>query len=212
MGDGDEGQLGLGDEANRLAPTIVGAQAAFGKLPVLTVVCGHCHSLVVTKDGALWTFGRESHGALGHNDCNTRLVPTHFEAQHFGNANIISVAGVSHSAAVTGQGTLYTWGEASGLGHMNREAKLVPMRIAPSLLQGACVGRCHDLPPIHALAFAMGTHSLLGSGAAPTAVATGGSSWMRPGSSGSKARRLLLLTRTRTVNMSRCQASWYSGW
>jgi len=55
---------------------------------------------------------------------NNRLVPTHIEAQHFGNASIVSVAcGDSHSAAVTEEGTLYTWGEASGLGHDNGETK-----------------------------------------------------------------------------------------
>jgi len=173
------GQLGLGDDANRLAPTLVGVEVAFGGSPVLTVACGDFHSLVVTKDGALWTFGND--GALGHNDRNTRLVPTRMEAQHFGNANIVSVAGGHfHSAAVTVEGTLYTWGHASGLGHADREAKWVPTRIDPSLLQGARVGPCHGLPPMHALAFAMGTHSRLGSCTAPTAsVAAGGSSQRR---------------------------------
>ena len=50
----------------------------------------------------------------------------------------------------------------------------MPTRIVPSLLQDAR-RRCQDLPPMHALAFAMGTHSRLGSRAAPTAVAAGGS-------------------------------------
>jgi len=60
--------LGQGDKANRLAPTLVGVQAAFGGSSVLTVACGDCHSLVVTKDVVLWTFGRGSHGALSHNE------------------------------------------------------------------------------------------------------------------------------------------------
>jgi len=179
-GGGRYGQLGLGDEANRLVPTLVGAGAAFGGLPVLTVACGEIHTLAVTKDGALWTFGNGAIGALGHNDHNNRLVPTRIEAQHFGNANIVSTAGGgSHSAAVTEDGTLYTWGNASGLGHADGEAKLVPTRIAPSLLKSARVGRCHDLPTLHALAFAMGTHSRLGSRAAPMAVAAGGRSKRR---------------------------------
>ena len=123
----------------------------------------------MTKDSTLWTFGSGDDGALGHTDRNNRLAQTRIEAQHLGNAKIVSVAGgVSHSAAVTEEGTLYTWGNASGLGHANAEAKLVPTRITPSLLQGARVGPCHDLPPMHALAFAMGTHSRLGSCAAPT--------------------------------------------
>jgi len=178
-GYGRIGQLGLGDKTDRLAPTLMRAEAVFGGSPVLTVACGVYHSLVVTKDGALWTFGGGSHGELGHNDCNGRLVPAHIEAQHFGNAKMVSVASAfRHSAAVTEEGTLYTWGQASGLGHADGEAKWGPTRIAPSLLQGARVGRCHDLPPMHALTFAMGTHSRLGSCAAPT-VAAGGSSQRR---------------------------------
>ena len=182
-GSGSLGQLGLGDEANRLEPTLVGAEEAFGELQVLTVSCGHFHTLAVTKDGTLWTFGHGHQGALGHNDRNDRLVPTRIEAQHFGNSKIVSVAcacGTLHSAAVTEQGTLYTWGRALGLGHAHGEGRLVlvPTRIAPSLLKGARVGRCHNLPSMHALAFAMGTHARLGS-VAPTAAAAGGSSQRR---------------------------------
>jgi len=53
-GHGSFGQLGLGDEANRLAPTLVGAHdAAFGGSPVLTVACGGAHTLAVTEEGAV---------------------------------------------------------------------------------------------------------------------------------------------------------------
>ena len=49
-----------------------------------------------------------------------------------------------------------------GLGHGDGETKLVPTRVAPALLQDTRVGCCHGLPPLHALAFAMGNHSWLG--------------------------------------------------
>ena len=176
-GCGIYGQLGLGDFDNRMAPTLVRAEAAFGESQVLTVACGYLHTLAVTKDGALWTFGKGANGALGHNDNNNRLMPTRIQAQHFDNANIVSVAGgYSQSAAVTEEGALYTWGARMGLGHADEQTKLVPTRIAPHLLQGARVGCCHDLPPMHALAFAMGTHSRLGSSTAPTAAAAAGGS------------------------------------
>ena len=135
------------------------------------------HTLAVTKDGTLRTFGKGGNGALGHNDFINRLVLTRIETQHFGNTNIISVAsGTRHSAAVTEEGTLYTWGQASGLGHANQQAELVPTRVVPYLLQGVRVGRCLQfLLPMHALAFAMGTHVRLGSGdeTGPAADATG---------------------------------------
>ena len=141
------------------------------------MACGYFHTLAVTKDGALWTFGNGGDGALGHNARNNRLVPMRIEAQHFGNTNIVSVAtGVDlHSAVVTEEGNLYTWGKALGLGHADKQAKLVPTHITPLLLQGSRVGRCHDLPLMHALALAMGTQARLGS-AAPTALSGGGGS------------------------------------
>jgi len=163
-GYGNSGQLGLGDDANRLLPTCVGAEAVFGGSQVLTADCSYVHTLIVTKAGTLWAFGFGGYGALGHNDYNNWLVPTRIEAQHFGNAKIVSAAaGQVHSAAVTEEGALYTWGTAPGLGHADEQAKLVPTLVAPHLLQGTRVGRCHRLPPLHALAFAMGTHARLGS-------------------------------------------------
>jgi len=122
--------------------------------------------MAVTKDGALWTFGKGQEGALGHNDRENRLVPTRVEAQHFGNANVVSVAGaVYHSAAVTEDGTLFTWGigaESKGLGHPSGMPMWIPTRMDPGLMLGARIGPCHKLQPMLAMAFAMGTHSRLG--------------------------------------------------
>ena len=95
------------------------------------------------------------------------------------------VAAAAHlcvSIAVTEDGTLYSWGQArtyaphdaqtlygtvdrpTGLGHSNMDDKLVPTRVAPQHMQGNRIGRCRRrLPPEHALAFAMGTHTRLGS-------------------------------------------------
>jgi len=89
--------------------SVVVSEAAFGGSSVLMLACGDSHSLVVTKDCTLWTFGSREYGELVHTDSNTILVPTRIKAQHFGNAKIISIAsGFSHSAAVTEDGTLYT--------------------------------------------------------------------------------------------------------
>ena len=70
---------------------------------------------------------------------------------------------------VTEEGTLYTWGQTAGLNGQ------VPTRIAPQLLQGMRVGRCHNLLSINALAFAMGTHVRLGNAASTASTAGGGS-------------------------------------
>ena len=171
-GFGLQGQLGLGDDMNRMIPTIIGTETTLGESHVLTASYGYFYTMVVTKDGALWTFGMGEQGALGHNDRNTRLVPTRVEAQHFGNANVVSTAGAYfHSAAVTEDGTLFTWGigdESKGLGDASG-SMWVPTRVDPALI----IGPCHNLQPIHALAFAMGTHSRLCGYNNPTAAVVG---------------------------------------
>ena len=173
-GFGGRGQLGLGDNANRLAPVKVAAEA-FGGSRVLMAACGEDHTLATTEDGVMWTCGDGEDGRLGHTDRVERLVFTRISAQHFGNAKIVSAsAGSYHSSAVTEHGVLYTWGKAQGLRHGTEECRLVPQRVAAQLLQGARVGRCHSLLPLRGLAFAMGTHARLGC-AAPTDTAAGGS-------------------------------------
>jgi len=150
------GQLGLGDVANRLAPARVGGQEVFGS-PVLVAACGYYHTLAVTEDGSLYSFGRGKDSALGHsNNSKNRLVPTCVPPHLFGNAKIVSAAGgFNHSAALDQNGALFTWGG----GHSDAHRQRLPTRVA---LQGALVGRCRILPPLNALAFAMGTHSRLG--------------------------------------------------
>ena len=104
------------------------------------------------------------------------------DAQRFDNAKIVSAIAIfAHSAVVTEDGVLYTWGKGeengvpTGLGHDDMQTKLVPTPVAPHLLESMRVGRCHSLPPSHALAFAMGTHDRLGIAAQTAAPAQDGS-------------------------------------
>ena len=181
-GSGSYGRLGLGDTAGRLVPARVGAEEAFGQSKVLTIACGDNHSMAVTEEGGLWSWGYAVFGMLGHNDQGNRLVPTRVATERFGGAKVVTAGGgCAHSAAVTADGAVYTWGRAAigldpaGLGHDDLLDKLVPTLVEPRHLLGARVGRCLPLSPLHALALAMGTHGRLGaSGAVPAAVGGGG--------------------------------------
>jgi len=88
-GIGRDGQLGLGDAADRLVPVRVVVEEEFGGSKVL-MACGEDHTLAVTKAGTLWSWGNGASGKLGHNDENNRLVLTQVESQHFGHAKIVS--------------------------------------------------------------------------------------------------------------------------
>jgi len=157
-GCGLHGQLGLYDHLHQQIPSMIGTESALGELQVLTASCGYVYTMAVTKDGALWTVGMGGNGTLGHNDHNNTLVLTRVEAQHFGNSNIFSTAfAYSHSAAVTEEGILFTWGdgdESSGLWTTSEMLTWISMRVDPGLMQGAHIGPCHNLLSMHALAFA----------------------------------------------------------
>ena len=78
-----------------------------------------------------------------------------------------AAAGSQHSAAVTEDGALWTWGYGSDgqLGHGDHQSRLVPTEVLGAGLGGGRIGRCRGLPAEHAVAFAMGTHGRLGAGA-----------------------------------------------
>ena len=194
-GVGSTGQLGLGSLFTAPLPTLVGAEDVFGGSKPHLAVCGSCHTLVVTEAGAVWACGQGGSGALGLNDSLPRFVPTRIDQKRFAHARVVTLAaGDCHSAAVTHNGALFTWGRGKdhgvhsggpgGLGHADQRNRLVPAQVSPDLLHGP-VGRCLGLADDYALAFAMGTHSRLGAG---TTVA-GGSRRKQGGSARRNSKR-----------------------
>jgi len=171
MGDGHWGQLGLGDRQNRLEPTRVGNEPLFLGASVLMVAAGLRHTLAVTAQGEVWSWGNGDGGRLGLNDNADRQVPTLVSALAFSGAKVATVAaGTLHSAAVTESGALYTRGRGcyyngempTGLGHGNMEHKHLPTLVVLRWQSEVRIGRCRRLPQQHALAFAMVTHQRLG--------------------------------------------------
>jgi len=106
LGQGDTGQLGLGpDIMERSKPAVVKDLAN-----VVAVNAGGMHTVCLTKDGKVYTFGCSDEGALGRviedeeEECSVPGVvdlPT--------KVSQIS-AGDSHTAALTVDGEVYIWG------------------------------------------------------------------------------------------------------
>ena len=166
-GRGGNGQLAHGAAGNRRVPTLVRAET-FGGSAVVMAACGGFHTLVLTQDGALWACGGGLYGQLGLSDELGRSVFERVGTSQFGAARVTAVsAGFRHSAAVTEDGALWTWGHAADgrLGHGNVSRRRVPALVAAAEFSGERIGRCRALPAEHALAFAMGTHWRLGAAA-----------------------------------------------
>ena len=78
FGFGGDGRLGLGNEINQFRPKRIGSctthvrqtaddDAINARSIVTYAACGLRHSGIVTAEGSLFTFGRNSYGQLGHN-------------------------------------------------------------------------------------------------------------------------------------------------
>tara|TARA_Y100000389_G_scaffold127639_1_gene124947 strand:+ start:898 stop:2085 length:1188 start_codon:yes stop_codon:yes gene_type:complete len=172
-GNGSLAELGHGDTGNRLVPTLVGGFGAPEGGRVVMAACGSGHTLVVTQDGALWACGFGRYGQLGLNDRpNFRHAFERVEAGAFGGARVVAAAaGDTHSAAVTEDGALWTWGLGNygQLGHGDEGGRLVPTKVSGAGLRGGWIGRigrCQVPRVEHVLAFAMSTHRRVGQDAA----------------------------------------------
>jgi len=127
-GGGGDGRLGHGDEQRQLLPKKVEALAG---QRVVAVSAGAIHSLALTADGAVWSWGYGAGGQLGHGDWQNQLLPKKVEA--FAGQRVIAVsAGLSHNLALTADGAVFTWGagEYGRLGHGDDVSRqLLPKKI-----------------------------------------------------------------------------------
>jgi len=126
-GGGAGGKLGHGDEQRQLLPKKVEALA--GKR-VLAVAAGWSHSLAITADGAVWSWGAGGNGRLGHGDQQEQLLPKKVEALA-GQRVVAVAAGWSHSLAITADGALWSWGFGGRgrLGHGDEQDQLLPKKV-----------------------------------------------------------------------------------
>lgn len=104
-GRGEDGQLGLGDTSDQDEPTYVDSLRGVG---VRQIACGSGHTVVLSTEGEVFTWGRGDDGRLGHGDNGWKYVPRITQALA-GQVVVQVTCGSYHTAAVTGNGDLYTW-------------------------------------------------------------------------------------------------------
>ena len=116
FGNGDEGVLGLGDGDDRSKPTLIESISN-----IVDIKCGGRHVLAKSKNnGVLYSWGSDTYGQLGlgagsddddddNDDDDDGLVPR--QISKFKGVNILQFeCGLWHSAVISGDGGLYTWG------------------------------------------------------------------------------------------------------
>ena len=169
-GNGCGNEFGLGDGEVHVQFQRVGGRALFGCGGVRMVSCGYHHSLIVGKDGSVWSCGRGSFGGLGTRfrqlhglnsvDEQDNVRPTLLDRTLLCNSKVVVVAAGRHSVAVTTDGRVCTWGKGMGRGvdfDRTQYTDWTPVALSVARLLAARIGRWHDTSVEIQEAFAMYT-------------------------------------------------------
>ena len=123
VGYGGDGALGLG-KVNKTDKATLQIVVALDAIIVVSASCSlgerHGHTLACTSDGDVYSWGDGYKGKLGLGDQEPRDLPTRINPGVFEGESVTEVAcGGIHSAAVTREGSVFTWGCGSDgrLGH-----------------------------------------------------------------------------------------------
>lgn len=130
-GDNCCGQLGNGRKDIKRSKDFNPVMFPTGPPPVISKVgCGPYHTVVVSTEGKVLTWGGGAYGRLGHNNTETMWAPK--QIRNFGGTQVVSVAvGQFQTGAVTEGGELYMCGgnQDGQLGLGNKEEHLVLTKV-----------------------------------------------------------------------------------
>ncbi|MFH1282651.1 MAG: T9SS type A sorting domain-containing protein [bacterium] len=121
------GELGNGTKTNSNIPVqVIGLEDK----TIIGVAVGYDHTLVLTRDGSVWAWGRHDNGELGDGTKDDKSIPVQVigvEGKH-----IISVsAGEEFSFALADDGSVWAWGDNNfgQLGDGTKNERLNPVRV-----------------------------------------------------------------------------------
>ncbi|GFO36542.1 HECT and rld domain-containing e3 ubiquitin protein ligase family member 1, partial [Plakobranchus ocellatus] len=147
-GKGSYGRLGLGDSNNQTLPKKVTFEPPKVIKKIASSKGSDGHTLALTTEGELFSWGDGDYGKLGLGGNHTQKFPKIIQGPLSSKVVKCMSAGYRHSAAVTVDGELYTWGEGDygRLGHGDKISRNIPKQVKDIGLVGqvAC-GSSHTL-------------------------------------------------------------------
>ncbi|XP_063334410.1 probable E3 ubiquitin-protein ligase HERC1 isoform X1 [Pelmatolapia mariae] len=147
-GKGSYGRLGLGDSNNQSMPKKLVLEPHRNIKKVSSSKGSDGHTLAITVEGEVFSWGDGEYGKLGHGNSATQKYPKIIQGPLLGKVVVCVSAGYRHSAAVTNDGELYTWGEGDfgRLGQSDSQSRNMPTLVKDisSVGQVAC-GSSHTI-------------------------------------------------------------------
>ena len=144
MGNNSEGRLGLGNNSLKSSPSPCLVEALH-PYKCVDVDCGWGHTLALTSEGEVFSWGVGEYGALGIRSTESQWEPVRVLSRAKG----VQVAcGSRHSVMVSSDGRAYAWGagEAGQLGNGRRERELIPTEVdIRENVRNAAAGIFHTL-------------------------------------------------------------------
>lgn len=121
--------LGHGDCDRKLIPTLVQPLDDFRE-EIVKVACGWDHSLAISANGKVYTWGSGANGKLGHGDEENFDTPTlvrSLSGKHVKDAK----AGCEHTLFMTNDNELWTCGQGDNgrLGHGDNQTRKLPTKV-----------------------------------------------------------------------------------
>jgi E3 ubiquitin-protein ligase HERC2 len=137
-GYGAGGRLGIGGIDSVSTPTLI-ESLQHVSIKKVAVNSGGKHALALSSDGEVFSFGEGEDGKLGHGNRDSYDRPKLIEA--LSGIGVLDIAcGSAHSACITAQGHVLTWGKGryGRLGHGDSEDQLQP-KLVEALLGKFCL-------------------------------------------------------------------------
>jgi hypothetical protein len=148
-GVGKRGQLGHGKRQDEKELKMLHGGIGYG-IRIVQVSAGGglvrvAHSLLLTSSGRVLSFGTGQYGALGHGFSGGRQLPDVLRPKFIealsGVRCVCVSAGELHSACVSVDGDVYTWGDGfcGQLGHADKRPEVVPVQVTRGGIDDECI-------------------------------------------------------------------------